>query len=517
MTADRGTDAEWITAVARPNTPLFLSFLISGQERAKIEEHTGLPVGFTHIRRRGIRLQYRADEIAAAKQAITELRERRGLALFEDYAQRCLSSCAAFLRRAKQLGIVADGAAATGASREERVDSYFSSAIAHATFLQTMILMQFELETFLDEFVADHTAGESEGERRRIADALKLALEPNHEIVNVTELLELGRFVQETVPGHAEWVTVDPADLIVRIASEFPELWERIRSYAERFGWMGRSYYVGSPTTSADVVLRLCDVLKDDCTERLRRAATNRERQLAERERAIAALGATAQAEHLAAVMSTYMHLRTYRLDVFFMAHELMVEVFREVARQLGLSGYEDTAFLAWQDITAALAGRSETVELTEKIVGRRGGFEFRATAGATEWLPTIPSAPSPAKRATDGATDTLHGVTGCPGQYTGRVRIIANAEDVRAMEPGEVLVTTMTLPSRMAAVEKARAIVTDEGGMLSHAVLVSREFNIPCVIGTGDATERLRTGDIIEVDASAATVRVVSAAAPDE
>lgn len=66
-----------------------------------------------------------------------------------------------------------------------------------------------------------------------------------------------------------------------------------------------------------------------------------------------------------------------------------------------------------------------------------------------------------------------------------------------------------MTLPSLMLAVEKAAAIVTDEGGMLCHAAIVSRELNIPCVIGTGDATRRLRNGDFVKVDADAGSVTV--------
>lgn len=76
-------------------------------------------------------------------------------------------------------------------------------------------------------------------------------------------------------------------------------------------------------------------------------------------------------------------------------------------------------------------------------------------------------------------------------------------------MQPGEVLVATMTQPRLMLAVEKAGAIVTDEGGMLCHAVLVSREFNLPCVIGTERATHVLHDGDLVEVDGDAGVVRI--------
>jgi pyruvate,water dikinase len=82
-------------------------------------------------------------------------------------------------------------------------------------------------------------------------------------------------------------------------------------------------------------------------------------------------------------------------------------------------------------------------------------------------------------------------------------------------MIPGEILVTASTTPSLMLAVEKAAGIVTDEGGMLCHAAIVSREFDIPCVIGTDDATRRLRTGDTVDMSASEGRVKIVSRAQP--
>jgi pyruvate,water dikinase len=67
-----------------------------------------------------------------------------------------------------------------------------------------------------------------------------------------------------------------------------------------------------------------------------------------------------------------------------------------------------------------------------------------------------------------------------------------------------------MTTPDLMPAIEKAVAIVTDEGGMLCHAAIVSRELGIPCIIGTRNATSILRDGDLVEVDAEKGIVRKI-------
>jgi pyruvate,water dikinase len=82
-------------------------------------------------------------------------------------------------------------------------------------------------------------------------------------------------------------------------------------------------------------------------------------------------------------------------------------------------------------------------------------------------------------------------------------------------MIPREILVTTGATASLMLAMEKTAGIVTDEGGMLCHAAIVSREFDIPCEIGTDDATRRLRTGDTIDMSAGEGRVKIVSRAQP--
>ena len=95
-----------------------------------------------------------------------------------------------------------------------------------------------------------------------------------------------------------------------------------------------------------------------------------------------------------------------------------------------------------------------------------------------------------------------LKGLAASPGIATGKVRIILDLKDLPKVKEGDILVTTMTSPDMVPAMEKAAAIVTDEGGMTSHAAIVSRELGIPAVVGTGNATKVLKDGEIITVDA---------------
>ncbi len=106
-----------------------------------------------------------------------------------------------------------------------------------------------------------------------------------------------------------------------------------------------------------------------------------------------------------------------------------------------------------------------------------------------------------------------LFGQTACLGKVTGTVRIVNDVADMRKMNRGDILVSIATNPDVVPAMKLAGAIVTEQGGITSHAAIVSRELGTPCVIGTKVATKVLRDGDTVEVDANEGVVRVVKRA----
>jgi pyruvate,water dikinase len=103
--------------------------------------------------------------------------------------------------------------------------------------------------------------------------------------------------------------------------------------------------------------------------------------------------------------------------------------------------------------------------------------------------------------------SELLRGLGAAPGRASGAVRLVASLGDAAALQPGEVLVTHMTSPDWVPLMRRAAAIVTDSGGMTCHAAIVSRELGIPCLVGTGAATTKLRDGEVVTVDAGAGIV----------
>jgi len=106
---------------------------------------------------------------------------------------------------------------------------------------------------------------------------------------------------------------------------------------------------------------------------------------------------------------------------------------------------------------------------------------------------------------------EVLTGMSGAPGTYTGKARVILDPADPLALEPGEVLIAPLTDPAWTPLFVPAGAVVVNVGALVSHAIIVSRELGIPCVVSVTDATERIPDGAIITVDGTTGTVTVVS------
>ncbi|EJN55252.1 phosphoenolpyruvate synthase [Loigolactobacillus coryniformis subsp. coryniformis] len=105
-----------------------------------------------------------------------------------------------------------------------------------------------------------------------------------------------------------------------------------------------------------------------------------------------------------------------------------------------------------------------------------------------------------------DNAEVAVRGLPASPGVASGVVHVIDNPKDIDQFKQGEILVTLMTSPDWVPAMKKAAAIITNNGGMTCHAAIISREMQIPCIVGTRSknvaATDVLKTGDVVTVDA---------------
>ena len=182
----------------------------------------------------------------------------------------------------------------------------------------------------------------------------------------------------------------------------------------------------------------------------------------------------------------------------------------------------DDLFFLTHDELVAALE-RDGGTRLTALASQRRQEWERRRALVPPLRLGQLPEefrrgveqletsmAPGP-----PAARGVVRGRPVSPGVAAGPARIIRGPDEFHRLQPGDVLVAPATAPAWTPLFARAAAVVTDTGGVLSHTSLVAREYGIPAIVGVGDATARLRDGQVVRVDGATGVVEPQGAAEP--
>lgn len=208
-------------------------------------------------------------------------------------------------------------------------------------------------------------------------------------------------------------------------------------------------------------------------------------------------------------LLREFVFFRTYRTEKLYEALFFLEPLWRALARSFGLT---DETNLCWYRLEEVrrLFGMGERVN-DGALADRQAGFGLSFSDGQISLLTGSALAARHAELEPPiERTEELRGTSASPGIIHGKVRIVRTAADHGKVERGDVLVSSMTTPNFLPAMERAGAFVTDEGGITCHAAIVAREMGKPCVIGTKIATQVFKDGDLVEVDATNGVVRKV-------
>jgi len=227
-----------------------------------------------------------------------------------------------------------------------------------------------------------------------------------------------------------------------------------------------------------------------------------------------------ARFDELLAVAQRYALIREEQARDLTLGWPLLRRCTRRLGEQLVASGavaaVDDFFFLTRGEVSEALTGTP--TDLARMATHRRALWQRQRRLAAPLTLGHPPRLiGDPIARAVQAARNTRDlpegAIVGHPasaGRATGRVRIIDGPADFASFAHGEVLVAKATAPAWTPLFDRAAAVVTDGGTLAAHASLVAREYGIPAVVGTGDATTRLHTGQLVTVDGSAGTVQPI-------
>jgi rifampicin phosphotransferase len=171
--------------------------------------------------------------------------------------------------------------------------------------------------------------------------------------------------------------------------------------------------------------------------------------------------------------------------DIFFLTRDEVLSALGDGSPMLGV------------DVAARRSTREEQARLVPPlVVGRLHPLLKKLFDAMPRVLGAVPS-----------DTAIASGTPASPGRASGAVRVIRGTEQFDELEPGEILVASVTAPAWTPLFTRAAAVVTDVGSPAAHASIIAREYGIPAVVGCGDATARLRTGMRVTVDGTTGNV----------
>jgi pyruvate,water dikinase len=190
----------------------------------------------------------------------------------------------------------------------------------------------------------------------------------------------------------------------------------------------------------------------------------------------------------------------------------LALRVGARLVREGRFDTADDVFFLTRDEIAEAVRDGKPRQGL---VVERRAEHERNERRTPPYWVGKVPENPPTGDRfdgprLTSTVADTLAGKGASAGIVRGPARLTLSQDDFERIQPGDIIVCPSSNPSWVPVFTIAGGLVTNTGGVLSHAAVVAREFGLPAVVGTGDATTRIADGRLIEIDGTAGTVRLL-------
>jgi rifampicin phosphotransferase len=409
----------------------------------------------------------------------------------------------------------------------EAIDIHF---IVHAALMPILAELAFTCQELLgwsDQETLDLLAGLS-----------TTSTQPAH------QLAQLARLAADRPAIVSLLATVD-SGTAARLADADPEFTKAFDEYQSEFCFRALRYEIAEPSLAEtpELTLRL---LADQVARNYDPAAeaeATAERRRAAKEKARAALAGRSPAERERFERALARAERAYPVredNEFFTAsvplaliRYRLLEIGRRLAERRQLERTDDIFFLSWEETLTALRNGDDRRVLAFRRRGERAFIEQHpgpATYGkhpgsppsfdalpaearflmrALLWYKDRILEPAPSNREQRLDGQVLSGIPASLGRYTGPVRVIMDESEFDRLQLGDVLVCPITSPVWSVLFPSVGALVTDTGGVLSHPAIIAREYQVPAVVATGNATAVLPDGQLVTVDGSAGTIEI--------
>lgn len=307
---------------------------------------------------------------------------------------------------------------------------------------------------------------------------------------------------------------------ILKLAEEFKnrkkitdDLDKKVKAYLDKFAVLGLRYGVGDIWQKKDIIPRIRLLSKNNLHGQRLRLIHKRKKIEKRFGKIINELKPDKRAREIIRIIREYIYLRTYRTNILNNSLGTIKPFLEKIAKKLN-TDWGTLNHMILPEVLESLDLDIVPEKFSKQAKKRKAGFatifinhKFHIFTGRD--IDRF-AAFFNLKTKIKGNSGLIKGVVANTGKVRGIVKIVFTPADNEKVNHGDILVASMTTPNFVPAMEKAAAFVTDEGGILCHAAIVSREMKKPCIIGTKIATKVLKDGDLVEVDANEGIVKVI-------
>jgi phosphohistidine swiveling domain-containing protein len=416
------------------------------------------------------------ESIQITNQALQELMSKFGPLKIAEIGDSCLA-------HAKELHEYLENAEITDVT--EYVEQLKRLYIRLVCYLLIVVFSESFLEKQVEKLIQEKVGKED----KRYFEGIIYVRKFNKDTEELLAIIELSKLIKN------DELDIN-SDEVIRL----------LQKHVDEYGWIGTRWQLEDGWIVDDIKQRIIRYVVGNPEQELEKILQPRKEAEAITKEFIDKFNLTDEEQDLISLVKEFVFLRTFRTESLSRANFLMKPFLRKAAQQLHISEH-DILFLTLDEISDAISTQSDYASLIEQ---RKDG-SYMILCGDTiemfvgEKEDLIDNLGLFTVMSTDDSEIT--GQTAWRGIVQGKVKIVKKQKDIAEVEDGDILVAVMTFPNYIPAMERAAAFVTDEGGILCHAAIVSREMKKPCIIGTKKATKLLRDGDMVEVNANTGIV----------
>ena len=365
------------------------------------------------------------------------------------------------------------------------------------------------LESFLKEYLTKHLS------KSKIDDAFKTFTSPiknSFALDQEMDLLLLADEIFKSKENKKIFLDNAPKDIPKKLKTKDFDSYNKLKEHEKKHGWV---YYVYSGPAFGEIQFAefLKEILNKNTNpikERNRRL-NERKKLIKKRNEYLKLLKPSKKDKTLIELISTYVLSKPSRKDYQSRSYYHLARFYKEISKRLDIpldlirSATQEQIYQGLS--TANLVAKKLKLQYEHHICYFGDG---KVTTLTGEQAQKFINNNVTKEKIEIEDSELIMGNTAFPGKVTGIVKVINDRTSMEKMEDGNILVSVATTPNIVPAMKKASAIVTDEGGLTCHAAIVSRELEVPCVVGTKFASKILHDGDLVEVDANQGIVKIL-------